>query len=139
MTDQSRTLLQFMDRVWNAGDVAAVDDFVADSYTIHSDPGDPWDGQTLSRDGFKQRLVASRQPFPDLRFEISDIVPGDDRVAISWTMHGTQTGSAGTQPPSGRAISAQGMTIYYLSDGRITGHRQVVDRLSLTRQLGLAG
>jgi len=65
MTDQSPTLVQFMDRVWNAGDVSAVDAFVADSYAIHSDPAAPWDGQTLSRDGFKQRLVASRAPFPD--------------------------------------------------------------------------
>jgi predicted ester cyclase len=31
------------------------------------------------------------------------------------------------------------MTIYYFADGRIIGHRQVVDRLSVAQQLGLLG
>jgi len=31
------------------------------------------------------------------------------------------------------------MTIYYFVNGLITGHRQVVDRLAVARQLGLIG
>jgi len=137
MTENARRLVEFMERVWNAGDLAAVDRFLAERYTIHSDPGDPWDGQTLSRAGFKDRLTTSRAPFPDLRFELGDIVADGDRVAISWTMRGTQVGALGGRPASGRAINVQGMTIYYFADGLITGHRQVVDRLSVVQQLGL--
>jgi steroid delta-isomerase-like uncharacterized protein len=139
MTENARILREFMDEVWNAGDVDAVDRFLAEQYTIFSDPGDRWDGQTLSRDGFKQRLVASRAPFPDLNFDVTDVISEGDRVAISWTMRGTQTGAMGERPPSGRAINAQGMTIYYFVDGRIVGHRQVVDRLTVGQQLGLTG
>jgi steroid delta-isomerase-like uncharacterized protein len=137
MTDNAGVLQQFMREVWDAGDVSAVDRFLADTYTIHSDPGDPWEGQTLSREGFKQRLLTSRAPFPDLRFELADVIATADRVAISWTMRGTQTGPMGDRPPSGRTIAVPGMTIYYLTDGRITGHRQVVDRLAVAHQLGL--
>ncbi len=50
MTDNSRTLADFMEAVWNRGDAEAVDRFVAGPYTIHSDPGDPWDGATLTRE-----------------------------------------------------------------------------------------
>jgi hypothetical protein len=50
MTDNRQTLDRFMQQVWNEGDARAVDSFLADEYVIHSDPGDPWDGQTLSRD-----------------------------------------------------------------------------------------
>ena len=139
LTDNARTLTEFMDAVWNRGDLDAVDRFVADEYTIHSDPGDPWDGATLTIAGFKERLIASRAPFPDLRFDISDTVVEDDRVAIAWTMRGTQTGPLGPLPPTGRRFAVQGMTIYYFRNGRITGHRQVVDRLSVARQLGIAG
>ena len=139
MTDNAETLRAFMRDVWNAGDATAVDRFLAESYTIHSDPGDPWDGQTLSRDGFKERLLASRAPFPDLRFELADVIAEADRVAISWTMRGTQTGPLGGRPASGRPIDVRGMTIYYFVDGRIAGHRQVVDRLSVAMQLGLTG
>jgi steroid delta-isomerase-like uncharacterized protein len=139
MANNARILAEFMEAVWNRGDANAVDQFLADEYTIHSDPGDPWDGATLSRTGFKERLAASRGPFPDLHFDIVEFVADTDRVAIAWTMRGTQTGPLGPLPPTDRRIEVQGMTVYYFRDGRITGHRQVVDRLSVARQLGIAG
>ena len=139
MIDNARIVAEFMDTVWNHGDADAVDRFIADAYTIHSDPGDPWDGATLTRSGFKDRLSASRTPFPDLHFDIADVVAGGERVAIAWTMRGTQTGALGPRPPTGRRIEVQGMTVYYFRDGRITGHRQVVDRLAVAWQLGIAG
>jgi predicted ester cyclase len=54
-------------------------------------------------------------------------------------MRGTNTGAIAGRPPSGRPIAVSGLTIYYFADGRITGHRQVVDRLSVVQQLGLTG
>ena len=138
MTDNAKTLVDFMEAVWNRGDLDAVDRFLADEYTIHSDPGDPWDGAVLNRSTFKERLSISRGPFPDLQFEIAETIADGDRVAIAWTMRGTQTGPLGPMPATGRRIAIQGMTVYYFRDGRITGHRQVVDRLSVARQLGLA-
>lgn len=139
MSDNAKTLAEFMRQVWNAGDSSAVDRFLADSYTIHSDPGDPWDGQTLSRKQFVERLVTSRGPFPDLHFDWTDIVAEDDRVVIAWTMRGTQTGPMGGRAASMRSFETKGITIYYFDGGRITGHRQVVDRLTVARQLGLTG
>lgn len=134
-----RVLRDFFDRVWNTGDASAVGDFVAPAYTIHSDPGDPWDGQTLDIGGFSNRLVTSRGPFPDLSFEIQDAVATDDRVAVSWIMSGTNTGPMGSLPPTGRPITVAGLTIYYFRDGKLTGHRQVVDRLAVVQQLGMLG
>ena len=137
MTENARTLTEFMELVWSRGDASAVDRFLADEYVIHSDPGDPWDGATLSREGFKERLRTSRAPFPDLQFEIAETIAEGDRVAIAWRMVGTQTGPMGPMPPTGRRIAVQGMTVYYFSNGRIAGHRQVVDRLAVAQQLRL--
>ena len=103
-----------MERAWNGGDLTAVDELVAPRYTIHSDPGDPWDGQEL------------------------DLEDGD-RVAVSWRMQGTQAGAIGEHTASGKRIDAAGMTIYYFAAGKITGHRQVVDRLTVMQQLGMLG
>ena len=139
MADNIDILRRFMEQVWNSGNTTVVDDLVAAAYTIHSDPGDPWDGQTLTREAFKQRLTVSRAPFPDLRFELGEAVAEGDRVAICWTMLGTQAGPMAGRPATGRAIRVQGMTLYYFQDGQITGHRQVVDRLSVVQQLGLMG
>ncbi|MDX2184416.1 MAG: ester cyclase [Gemmatimonadaceae bacterium] len=139
MANNTTRLIEFMARVWSAGDVGAVDELLGPQYTIYSDPGDPWDGQTLSVSAFKERLIASRAPFPDLTFDIDDTVSAGDRVALSWTMRGTQLGALGGRPPSGRSFAVRGITIYHFSDGRIIGHQQVVDRLSVAQQLGLFG
>lgn len=137
MTVNERAVRDLFERVWNAGDVAAVDELLAPRYVIHSDPGDPWDGRTLDIAGFKDRLTASRAPFPDLRFEIADVLVDGDRVAVSWLMRGTNTGPLEGRPPTGRAIEARGITIYYLENGRIAGHTQAMDRMAVVQQLGL--
>ena len=93
----------------------------------------------VDRDAFRQRLISSRSPFPDLRFELGNFVAEGNRVALSWTMRGTNTGSVGDRAPSGQPIVVHGLTIYYFTNGRIIGHRQVVDRLSVVQQLGLIG
>ena len=138
MTNSDR-LRVFMDRVWTAGEVDAVDEYLAAAYTIYSDPGDPWEGQTLDVQAFKQRLTSSRSPFQDLRFELEEFVEEGNRVAIGWTMRGTNTGSFGGGAATGRVIAVRGLTVYYFADGRIIGHRQVVDRLTVAQQLGLMG
>ena len=97
-----------MEAVWNQGDVAAVDRFLGDRYVIHSDPGDPWDGRTLSRDEFKQRLITSRAPFPDLRFDLSETIAEGNRVAIAWTMRGHQTGEVSGRPAPGERSRFRG-------------------------------
>jgi len=139
MRDRAALLREFFERVWNTGDLDAVARFVAPAYTIHSDPGDPWDGQTLDLDGFRHRLSVSRSPFPDLTFTLGEMVAEGDRVAVSWRMRGTHTGPLGTLPPTGRTIDVAGLTIYSFEGDRVSGHRQVVDRLAVLRQLGLLG
>ena len=42
MSPRKTRLRDFLRRVWSEGEVAAVPEFIADTYTIHNDPGDPW-------------------------------------------------------------------------------------------------
>jgi predicted ester cyclase len=102
-------------------------------------PGDPWEGQTLDVQAFKQRLISSRSPFSDLRFELEEFVEQANRVAIGWTMRGTNSGAFGGRAATRRAIAVHGLTVYYFTDGQIIGPRQVVDRLTVAQQLGLMG
>ena len=44
------TLMRFIDDVWNNGRLDTIDSYLAPEYTIHHDPGDPWEHQTLSVD-----------------------------------------------------------------------------------------
>jgi predicted ester cyclase len=66
-------------------------------------------------------------------------VADGDCVAITWTLRGTNTGPLGAMPPTGRRVETRALTVYHFKDGQIAGHTQVVDRVAIARQLGLAG
>ena len=128
-------LIQFIEEVWNAGMVDAVDKYIAPAYTIYHDPGDPWEGMTLDLAGYKDRLTKSRAPFPDQRFTFQDLLATDDRVVMTWQWVATHKADLPGFPASGKQIRMSGATVYYLKDGRFTGHWQIVDRLGVYRQL----
>jgi predicted ester cyclase len=64
----------------------------APQYTIHSDPGDPWEGQRLDRRTYEERVGYSRHAFPDLAFTVHETVLAGDRVAVRWSAEGTHAG-----------------------------------------------
>ncbi|MDU8943814.1 ester cyclase [Ovoidimarina sediminis] len=136
MSHRKDRLAAFLRRIWSEGEVAAVEEFIADRYTIHNDPGDPWHGQTLTRDGFADRLVTSRDAAPDQVFTVVDMIEEGDRIALTWTWTGTHLGDLPGLPATGRRIEMTGATVYgFDAEDRLTGHWQIADRLGIYRQL----
>jgi steroid delta-isomerase-like uncharacterized protein len=134
--DRKQLLRRFIRRVWDEGDADAVGEFLASSYTIHHDPGDPWDGMSLDLAGFKDRLRKSRAAFPDQRFDIQRLFVDDDAVAMSWRWQATHLGHLAGFRASGRTIRMSGATIYMVdAEDRLTGHWQITDRLGVYQQL----
>lgn len=125
----------FLERVWNLGLVDECDELVADEYAIHHDPGDPWDGRVLSREQFKERVWLSRAPCPDQRFTVIHAAEGEGFVFVAWSWVGTHLGEIGGVPPTGRELTMSGATVYFLADGKVSGHWQAVDRLGVAKQL----
>jgi predicted ester cyclase len=123
------------ERVWTFGDYSAIDSLVALKYTIHLDPGDAWEGQTLDHAGYRERVRHSRQAFPDLVFTIDDTVAAGDKVAVRWRAEGTHEGDLTGIPATGKRVAFGGQTIYAVCDGRVSGHWQVVDRLGFYQQV----
>lgn len=122
-------------QVWSDGDTAAIARLVAPRYTVHRDPGDPWEGQTLDRKGYAARLAHSRDAFPDLRFVVDDLLADGERVAVRWTAEGTHAGELPGLPATQRRLTFTGHTHYAVAHGQVTGHWQVVDRLGFVGQL----
>lgn len=135
LSPRKAVLAAFLERVWSQGSPEAVDEFIADAYTIHNDPGDPWDGQTLSREGFRARLVTSRAVAPDQRFEPVEMIEEGDRIAVSWRWTGTHLGDLPGLPATGRALRMTGLTIYSFDGDRLSGHWQLADRLGIYQQI----
>ena len=130
-------LNQLIEQVWNNGNLDLVEELIAPQYTIFHDPGDPWEGQSLDRAAYKERVLYSRNAFPDLHFAVKEFVPAEDTIAISWYLSGTHEGELEGAPASGNKINVSGISIYYFSDGKITGHWQVIDQLAFLAQIGM--
>lgn len=137
--DNTHLLREFMQRVWNEKNTDAVQDYLAEAYTVYVDNADPWEGKTLNRAEFITRLRNTFDPFPDVHFHIKTAIADGDRVAITWVMTGTHLGPIGGYPATGKQIEADGMTIYHFQNGKICGHMQVFDRTAVMRQLGFIG
>lgn len=134
--DRKSRLAAFIEAVWNRGDAAAVPSYLAPAYTIHHDPGDPWEGRTLDPASFTQRLIQSRAPFPDQRFTALRMAEDDDAVVMTWTWEATHLGDFPGFPATGKVIRMSGATAYGFDDqDRLTGHWQIADRLSVFQQL----
>ena len=133
-------LTQFLTEVWSAGNIESSDAYIAPRYTIHHDPGDPWDKQELDLAQFKERVRLSRAPFPDQCFTVKDMLAEPDKVVVTWLWTGTHKGDIPGFPATGNRIKMSGATVYYINEGRLTGHWQVTDRLGVFMQLrqGLA-
>lgn len=135
MSPRKQALIDFLDRIWAQQDLSAIPEFIADSYTIHNDPGDPWEGQTLSHQGFADRLVKSRSLAPDQRFTPVHMIEEDDTIALAWTWTGTHLGDMPGIPATGKRIQMTGLTVYSFQGNRLSGHWQVADRLGVYQQL----
>ena len=129
-------LKSFMEEVWNQKQIDKVPDYLSESYTIHLDPGDPYEGKTLDHQAFIQRLQLSFGPFPDIHFNILESIEEESHVAIRWELTGTNLGPIGQLPPTKRKIKVPGMTIYHFEKGLICGHTQIFDRGKVQQQLG---
>ena len=133
---KKETLSLFMEKIWNSGEFGYVEQLVAPAYTVTEDRGDPWEGQTLDRDAFKQRVLYSRDAFPDLSFDIQHMVEEGERVAAKWMMSGTHLGDLPQLPATGAKFSIAGMTIYRFEGDQISGHIQVFDQMAFLGQIG---
>ena len=137
---RKQRLTTFIRQVWDDGEADAADGYIAEAYTIHHDPGDPWEGQTLDRAGFKDRVRKSRAAFPDQRFAIQGLFADGDSVVMTWLWTGTHLGDLPGFPATGQTIRMSGATVYaFDGEDRLTGHWQITDRLGVFQQLQRSG
>jgi predicted ester cyclase len=76
-----------------------------------------------------------KQLVPDLHVTVDMMVAEGDLVTVLWTARGTNTGSAGTFPPTGARIELRGTTIWRIRDGKIRDEWSSFDMLRVVRQV----
>jgi steroid delta-isomerase-like uncharacterized protein len=70
------------------------------------------------------------------RFTSDFLTTGD--ALLAYTMTGTHRGDFAGVPPTGKAVAAQSMAFYRLTNGQIVEERAQLDMLAVLQQIGAA-
>jgi steroid delta-isomerase-like uncharacterized protein len=102
-------------------------------------PGAP---DVLSKDKVREYNRAYIDAFPDLHFDIKDIVAQGDKVAVAWEAKGThkaplQTQMGGAIPATNKVVRITGGNLFELRGGLIVRQHAYFDLLSMMTQLGV--
>lgn len=132
--DNKALIRRFYEEVFNRRNLAALDDFYAPDHVDHTLPP----GLPVSPEGTRQAIAVMLAGFPDLRITIEDMIAEEDRVVTRFTTHGTQQGTFGGIPPTGKQVAVSTIEITRIADGKIAEDWGLDDRLGMLQQLGLA-
>ena len=128
----------FMERAFNQGDLSAVDEFNAPDGIDHQEPP----GTDIIAH-VKQVVVRLRTAFPDLHFEIYELLAEGDIVAFRSTMTGTNIGPlrllpGQSLPATGRSVAVPHMHFVRIVDGKSTDLWHLWNIPMMMQQLGVA-
>jgi steroid delta-isomerase-like uncharacterized protein len=138
-TSNKAVVQRFYDEVLNQGRLEVVEELATPDCVTHSPVPSPDAAAALrGPEGLKATAVQVRTRFPDVRFAIEDMVAEHDRVAVRWTLRGTNTGDyPGFPPATGRRAEVGAIVIYRLEGGRLAELWPMIDLLGMVRQLGV--
>jgi steroid delta-isomerase-like uncharacterized protein len=119
--------------VFLEGNLAAIDELIADDFTTH----DPPPGIAASKDGMRQLAEMVVASFSDRATSFDEYIDtADGRVVENWAMTGTHTGEAFGLPASGQDIVVRGVEIWRCTNGKIVEHWGAVDMSDVFMKAG---
>ena len=121
------------EELWNRGNLSAADELIAPDFINHAASADSNRGP----ESMRASVAWARNAFPDLHFEIEELVAEGDIVAGRLTVSGTHDGSLMGEPPTGRSVRNDHMHFVRFRDGKAVEHWGVREDLGMMRQLGL--
>lgn len=118
----------------NESDWGLLSRIVAPNFVRHSHAaGEPG---VRSRQDLIEFLQSEAQSFPDGREELLDLIAEGNKVAARHRFSGTQSGTLGQFPPTGKRMVAEYLAIYRIENGCIVEAWAEWDNKSGLAQLG---
>ena len=129
MSAENETIVRrLIEEVLNRGKTDLLAELVAADHVGHDPLGDHY-----GPEGLRIAVAEYRAAFPDLRMTVDDLVTEGDKVVHRFTLRGTHAGPFMGIPPTGRLVTATGVAIDRLVEGRIVESWFGLDALGLLR------
>ncbi len=133
MAEDVESLARNWYRVLGSKDLNGLDDLLAPGFVDHALPR----GFPTGKDGVKRYFESLHTAFPDLRFNVEDVVASGQKAALRATGEGTQSGEFMGVQPTGKRVSVSFMDFLRFENGKVAEHWGVQDLMHMMLQLGL--
>ena len=117
----------------NAHDIDGYVKLLDDSYVGESEII----GTIHGRDGARQLWTTLLQAFPDMKYDVEQLIASGDHVVARMVMTGTHQGSFAGAAPTNNQITWRQCVIVYIRNGKAVRTRTYADNVSLFRQIGV--
>jgi steroid delta-isomerase-like uncharacterized protein len=125
---------RLFDEVWNARRLDVIDELYAEDYVVDYRPYAPL---RTGRDAVREMVARAWETFPDYHEDLIAMVAEAERVAVHLRISGTQSGTWGPVPATGRHLEFDEMLILTFNDrGQVVHQRGIVDNPAGLRQAG---
>lgn len=120
------------------GHIEDLEELVADDVVNHS----PLSGTDLTPEedrgieAFRRHAESVPRAFPDVHFDVQDMIAEDDRVMVRLVLSGTHEGPFLGIEPTGKEIAMSGMVVYRFENGKIVERWSEGNTVGLLQQLG---
>jgi steroid delta-isomerase-like uncharacterized protein len=130
------------DEVWNKHRFELLDELMSPSYVLHYPiPAQLQDrvnvsGSEIGPEAYKRQVLLFLKAFPDLHWTVVEIVGGNERIVVAWTLSGTHDGEFMGIPATHKKISVNGISIHHIANEKIRDSNVSWDQLGVMQQLG---
>jgi steroid delta-isomerase-like uncharacterized protein len=131
--DNKRLVQRFYEAI-DRGDLAAIDEFVADDYVDHNPP--PFPGLPKGREGLKQVFKNFLEATPGYH-KIEDQIAEGDKVVTRMTSYGKHEGDLPGAPRTGNDLKMTSITIHRIANGKLVEKWSEKDVLGFLKQIGV--
>jgi steroid delta-isomerase-like uncharacterized protein len=133
-TEENKALFRrAYEELLNGGNLDVAEELVAPDFFNHEAPP----GQNSGPESMRGLTKMLRTAFPDLHFEIEELIAEGATLAGRLTMSGTHQGPLMGMPPTGRSMQQAHMHFVRFRDGLAVEQWAVRDDLAMMQQLGV--
>lgn len=136
LTERNKELMKKFETMINTADTELAEELVASDAPFYT-PASP--EPLYGGKGYLSVVHWMRSGFSDVQWKLEEMVADEDKVAVRWTLTGTNDGEFLGVKATGKKIKTSVMNFYYFNkDGKITNDIAAEGMIGILRPLGLS-
>lgn len=133
-SDNKKIIRRLYEEVWNKRRLELMNELALPSHALN---GPNFFGSSIGPEAYRNQVLLFITGFPDLKFEVEDMIAEGDKVVSYWTLSGTHKGEFYGVPATNKKVSVDGITIHQMANGRIMDSYVSWDVWGMMQQLGV--